>query len=433
MTAGTALVNLMHGREKHSEGLSAAAEKAMSDSAVESVAKPRKVSRRKAVLSQASGSAAASTSKQSTTTTAHSSRPAASTTSIRSPSRDSSHRLLKQAHSSPSKAARSSSPSKRRLKHQADPTKLVLDLEEPASSNQKQGRPRTNSDDRDQSRRPPKRSRTGLHQPLIEEPMDVDTSDLGHLEELGLDTSRSTYLQDMAHHTSSLEAFKAYLIGERESREAMLKTDPASRSGDSSVSENGGVGEDDDEATGPSASSTDQNAVSELVDEEQELTESEWGGFAHSDIGSDHGGQTNLDREDSTDSEDRGDPEALVLSQCEEAEEEEESDDDSDEDDDDDDDDKPKDEADSDGSDDSADGTNSTGSTDSDDEERGRERTSFFGVKEDEDEESSEGEGPDQEEESSAEGSRVGIAGSQVQRYVYPEVIGGLSSLNSLD
>ena len=423
----------MHGREKHSEGLSAAAEKAMSDSAVESVAKPRKVSRRKAVLSQASGSAAASTSKQSTTTTAHSSRPAASTTSIRSPSRDSSHRLLKQAHSSPSKAARSSSPSKRRLKHQADPTKLVLDLEEPASSNQKQGRPRTNSDDRDQSRRPPKRSRTGLHQPLIEEPMDVDTSDLGHLEELGLDTSRSTYLQDMAHHTSSLEAFKAYLIGERESREAMLKTDPASRSGDSSVSENGGVGEDDDEATGPSASSTDQNAVSELVDEEQELTESEWGGFAHSDIGSDHGGQTNLDREDSTDSEDRGDPEALVLSQCEEAEEEEESDDDSDEDDDDDDDDKPKDEADSDGSDDSADGTNSTGSTDSDDEERGRERTSFFGVKEDEDEESSEGEGPDQEEESSAEGSRVGIAGSQVQRYVYPEVIGGLSSLNSLD
>ena len=263
--------------------------------------------------------------------------------------------------------------------------------------------------------------------------MDVDTSDLGHLEELGLDTSRSTYLQDMAHHTSSLEAFKAYLIGERESREAMLKTDHISRSGDSSVGENGGVGEDDDEATGPSASSTDQNAVSELVDEEQELTESEWGGFAHSDIGSDHGGQTNLDREDSTDSEDRGDPEALVLSQCEEAEEEEESDDDSDEDDDDDDDDKPKDEADSDGSDDSADGTNSTGSTDSDDEERGRERTSFFGVKEDEDEESSEGEGPDQEEESSAEGSRVGIAGSQVQRYVYPEVIGGLSSLNSLD
>ena len=423
----------MHGREKHSEGLSAAAEKAMSDSAVESVAKPRKVSRRKAVLSQASGSAAASTSKQSTTTTAHSSRPAASTTSIRSPSRDSSHRLLKQAHSSPSKAARSSSPSKRRLKHQADPTKLVLDLEEPASSNQKQGRPRTNSDDRDQSRRPPKRSRTGLHQPLIEEPMDVDTSDLGHLEELGLDTSRSTYLQDMAHHTSSLEAFKAYLIGERESREAMLKTDHISRSGDSSVGENGGVGEDDDEATGPSASSTDQNAVSELVDEEQELTESEWGGFAHSDIGSDHGGQTNLDREDSTDSEDRGDPEALVLSQCEEAEEEEESDDDSDEDDDDDDDDKPKDEADSDGSDDSADGTNSTGSTDSDDEERGRERTSFFGVKEDEDEESSEGEGPDQEEESSAEGSRVGIAGSQVQRYVYPEVIGGLSSLNGLE
>ena len=432
MTAGTALVNLMHGREKHSEGLSAAEEKAMSDPAVESITKPRKVSRRNAVLSQASGLAAASTSKKSTTSTA-SPRPAASTTSIRSPSRDSSHRRLKRAHSSPSKAARSSSPSKRQLKHQADPTNLVLDHEEPASSKQKQGRPRTNSYDRGQSRRPTKRSRTGLHQPPIEEPMDVDASDLGHVEELALDTSRSTYLQDMAHHTSSLEAFKAYLIGERESREAMLKTDPASRSGDSSVSENGGVGEDDDEATGPSASSTDQNAVSELVDEEQELTESEWGGFAHSDIGSDHGGQTNLDREDSTDSEDRGDPEALVLSQCEEAEEEEESDDDSDEDDDDDDDDKPKDEADSDGSDDSADGTNSTGSTDSDDEERGRERTSFFGVKEDEDEESSEGEGPDQEEESSAEGSRVGIAGSQVQRYVYPEVIGGLSSLNSLD
>ena len=424
----------MHGREKHSEGLSAAAEKAMSDSAVESVAKPRKVSRRKAVLSQASGSAAASTSKQSTTTTAHSSRPAASTTSIRSPSRDSSHRLLKQAHSSPSKAARSSSPSKRRLKHQADPTKLVLDLEEPASSNQKQGRPRTNSDDRDQSRRPPKRSRTGLHQPLIEEPMDVDTSDLGHLEELGLDTSRSTYLQDMAHHTSSLEAFKAYLIGERESREAMLKTDHISRSGDSSVGENGGVGEDDDEATGPSASSTDQNAVSEPADEEQELTESEWGGFAHSDIGSDDGGQTNLDREDSTESEDGGDPEALVLSQCEEAEEEEESDDDSDEDDDDDDDDdddKSKDEPDSDGSDDSDDGINSTDSTDSDDEERGRERASVLGVKEEE--ESSEGEGPDEEEESSAEGSHVGKAGTQVQRYVYPEVIGGLSSLNGLE
>lgn len=246
--------------------------------------------------------------------------------------------------------------------------------------------------------------------------MDVDESNRGLLKEVALDEFPSTYLQDMAHHTSSLEAFKAYLIGERESREAMLKTDPTRRSGDSSVSENGGVGEGDDGATGPSASSTDQNVVSKPADEEQELTESEWGGFALSDIGSYDGGRTNLDCEGSTDGEERRVPGALVLSRREEADKEEESDDDSDEDDDDSD--RPKVETDSDDSDDSADGTNSTDSTDSNDEERGRGRTSFSGVNEDEG--SSEGEGPDEEEESSAEGSHVGIEDSRVQRYVYP-------------